>query len=196
MKSPTNHLALWVDLIDMIYTYTECRTQFGSDRQLAALLAEGKLYKVDRGLYSDRPYEKLLAIAEKRYPEAVVSLDSAFFYQGLTDVVPERLHLSTARDTTKIPDKRIRQHFVPAEILHVGEVRIMYNGSSVLTYDLERLCIDVVRYRNKLPCDLQKEVILSLRSRTHEMYPAKIDDYLDAFPFREKVLGIIEKEIF
>lgn len=180
----------------MIYTYTECRTQFGSDRQLASLLSDHTLYKVGRGLYSDRPYEKLLAIAEKRYPEAVVSLDSAFFYQGLTDAVPERLHLSTARNTTKIRDARICQHFVPAEILHVGEVRIMCNGLSILTYDLERLCIDVVRYRNKLPSDLQKEVVLALRSKAHEMYPAKIDDYLDAFPFRDKVLGIIEREIF
>ena len=180
----------------MIRTYTECLQEFGSPRAILALVKSGQLHKIERGLYSEDRFERLLAIAAKRYPKAVVSMQSAFYYQNLTDVVPDKLHLSTARNTTKIFDDRICQHFIPARALNVGVTDIMRNGIGVRTYDLERLCIDIVRNRTKLPYDLYKEVVLSLRNRAHEMYPAKIDDYLDAFPYRNKLFDMIEKEIF
>jgi len=135
-------------------------------------------------------------VARKRYPASVVTLDSAFFYQGLTDVIPDVLHLATDRKSSRIADKRIQQHFVPAEILHIGETRVMHNSSSIVTYDLERLSIEIVRMRTKFPFDFYKEVVNSLRNRAHEMYPAKIDDYLEHFPYRESVLDSVRKEIF
>ena len=50
--------------------------------------------------------------------------------------------------------------------------------------------------RTKFPYDFFKEVVNSLRSRVGEMYPAKIDDYLELFPYRESVMSAIRKEIF
>ena len=180
----------------MIWTYTECRERVGSDYAIRKKLEAGELHRVGWGLYSDKPSPGLPELAAKRYPDAVIALDSAFFYQGLTDVVPDRLHLATARDTTRIADRRIRQHFVPSSILGVGVAVIDWNGAPCRTYDLERLAIDAVRMRTKLPYELYKEVILSLRARSAELYPAKIDDYLDAFPHRDSILASIEKEVF
>lgn len=180
----------------MIRTYLECREWLGSDYAIRKKLDAGELYRVGWGLYSDKPSPGLPELAAKRYPATVVAMDSAFFYQGLTDVVPDRLHLATARDTTRIADRRIRQHFVPAAILGVGVAVIDWNGAPCRTYDLERLAIDAVRMRTKLPYELYKEVVLSLRARSAELYPAKIDDYLDAFPRRDSILASIEKEIF
>ena len=126
----------------------------------------------------------------------MITLDSAFFYQGLTDIIPESVHVSTDRTSSRIADKRIIQHFVPGKILRVGVAEITYNNSKITTYDLERLSIDVVRMKTKLPYELYKGVILSLRSRSNEIYPAKIDDYLDNFPYRESIADTIRKEIF
>jgi len=180
----------------VLKSHKECLETYGSDFLISKEITEGRLFRVDRGMYSDRKYVPLIEIAEKRYPHSVVTLDSAFYYHGLTDVIPDALHLATDRKAARIADRRICQHFVPAEILHVGETQITHNGSSVKTYDLERLCIEVVRNKPKLPYDFYKEVVLSLRSRAHEMYPAKIDDYLAFFPYRNKVFDLIEKEIF
>ena len=69
-------------------------------------MSEKALYKLDRGIYSDRPYVPFVEIAAKRYPNAVVTLDSAFYYQGLTDVVPDVLHLATDRKASRIADRR------------------------------------------------------------------------------------------
>ena len=50
--------------------------------------------------------------------------------------------------------------------------------------------------RARLPYELYKEVVLSLRARSADLYPAKIADYLEAFPRKDSVLDAIEKEIF
>lgn len=180
----------------MIKTHKECIETYGSDLSIAKEVAAGRLFRVDRGVYSDQAYVPFVEIVAKRYPDSVVTLDSAFYYQGLTDVLPDVLHLATDRKSARITDPRIRQHFVPAEILHIGEVTIPHNSSFVHTYNLERLAIEAVRMRTKLPYDFYKEVIISLRRRVHEMYPAKIDDYLPKFPRRESIMNSLRKEVF
>ena len=177
-------------------TYQECLAEYGSEYRVRKMLADGELHRTAHGLYSTEPYERLTAVAAVRYPNAVVSHDSAFFYHGLTDVYPDKLHLTVARDSVKIHNAGIKQHFVAAKLLEIGKTEIEYNGEKIRTYDLERLCIDLMRMRRKLPYDYYKEIVLSLRGRTHEMYPAKIDEYLDAFPHRSFIMTNIEKEIF
>ena len=180
----------------MIKTHKECIEMLGSDLAIGKAVMEKRLFRVDRGIYADRPFVPFIEIVQKRYPAAVVALDSAFFYQGLTDVIPEVVHLATDRGASRIADKRIMQHFVPERILCVGATKVSYNNSAVRTYDLERLAIEAVRMKTKLPYELYKSVILSLRSRVSELYPAKIDDYLDFFPYRESIADAIRKEIF
>lgn len=180
----------------MLSSHKELLETLKSDVAIAKAVADKRIFKVSRGIYSDKPYAPFVEIARKRYPNAVVTMESAFFYQGLTDVIPEVLHLATDRKASRIADIRVCQHFVPSELLHLGEIEIVYNSSKVLTYDLERLVIEVVRMRSKLPFDFYKEVISSLRARTHEMYPAKIDDYLQYFTYREAILDTIRKEVF
>jgi len=162
----------------MVKTFQECLSEFGSEYAIRGELAAGRLFRVGHGL------------------KAVVCLDSAFFYQGLTDVVPDALHLATARSAVRIRDANVRQHFVPAKLLDVGRTILVRNGTELRTYDLERLAIDAVRMRARLPYELYKEVVLSLRARSTDLYPAKIADYLEAFPRKDSVLDAIEKEIF
>ena len=180
----------------MLKTHKECLVIFKSDLNIAAALKDGRLYKVDRGIYSDKPFAPFVEIVQKRYPEAVITLNSAFFYHGLTDAIPEKVHIATDRQASRISDSRIIQHFVPETLLHLGEIEINYNNSPVRTYDLERLSIDVVRMSSKLPYELYKSVIRSLRLRSEELYPAKIDDYLEHFPYRDSLAKALRKEIF
>lgn len=180
----------------MLSTHKELIETLRSDVAIAKAVADKRLYRVDRGIYCDKPYAPFVEIAKKRYPESVVTMESAFFYQGLTDVIPDVLHLATDRKASRITDERICQHFVPTELVHLGEVEITYNSSKILTYDLERLAIEVVRMRNKLPYDFYKEVTSSLRGRIHEMYPAKIDDYLQKFAYADSIRAIIKNEVF
>ena len=102
----------------------------------------------------------------------------------------------TARNDGRIKDGRIRQYYVPAEVLKVGMVIRDFNGEKIRTYDIERLLIETARMKSELPSDLYKEVILEFRKRVEIMYPAKIGEYLVGFPKRDLIEKIIDEEVF
>lgn len=50
-----------------------------------------------------------LEIIVKKYPEAIITGASAYYYHNLTDVIPDKIYLATKREATRIRDKRIKQ---------------------------------------------------------------------------------------
>ena len=91
-------------------TRTECLEQYGSDYFIEKKIKEGKLYKVGKGIYSERRDVPEIALFACQYPNAVITMKSAFFYHGLTDVIPDKCDFATTRDEAKIRDKRIKQY--------------------------------------------------------------------------------------
>ena len=81
-----------------------------------------------------------------KYPNAVVTMKSAFFFHGLTDVIPDECDLATTRDAAKIKDKRVKQYFVSDSFFAEGieiadyksyDIRI-YNRESMLGWNVGR----------------------------------------------------------
>ena len=176
--------------------YKACVEHLGSPYQIEKAVADGCLFKMMSGVYSDSGSESELEVLQYRYPESVVTLGTAYYYYDLTDVVPETYDFLTARNARRIHDERIRQYYIPAEVLKVGMVVRTLNGEHVRTYDLERLVIETARMKSALPSDLYKEVILAFRRRSDEIAPSKIVEYLDRFPKRERIERIIDEEVF
>ena len=96
----------------------------------------------------------------------------------------------------KIKDPRVRQLFVPTGTCSVGVTEIEHCGERIRIFDKERLLIETVRYKTKLPDDLYHEVIGNYREVRHELYGAKIDDYLQSFPRKDVLYRIIRDEVF
>ncbi len=96
----------------MLLNYKEAIEEYGTDYKLQKALKRKDLYKIEKGIYSDRAnnftlYELLL----KKYPNAVLVKDSAFHFIKFSTSVPEKVHLGTARNALRITDKRVQQHF-------------------------------------------------------------------------------------
>lgn len=182
----------------MLLGFAELKTRYGSPYQIDKAIREGLCFKLEAGVYSDTGEEDELDIIQFKYPKAILTLESAFFYQNLTDTVPDLYCLATGMHSAKISDERVRQCFVAESLLPVGVTEIEYAGGKVRTYDLERLTIEVARMKARLPSDLYKEVVLALRGKTGEMYPAKIAEYLANHPFprKETIERIVYEEIF
>ena len=49
--------------------------------------------------------------------------------------------------------------------------------------------------RTKMPLDLYHDVVSSYRRDADTLYPAKMEDYLDAFPKREVIFDVIKREV-
>ena len=180
----------------MYLDYNECRRRFGSPYQIDKAVADGRLTKIEPGVYSDGGRVSELATVQFKYPRGILAFESAYFYHDLTDVIPDAYHLATPSNAPAINDPRVRQYYFPPAIYAVGVVEIDYCGDKVRTYDLERLLIDTARMKSKLPSDLYKEVILSFRSRIGSLSEEKIGSYLPFFPKRNMIERILYEEVF
>ncbi len=56
------------------------------------------------------------------------------------------------------------------------------NGISIRVYPEERLLIELIRHRNKLPFDYYKEIIGSYRRKLYELDEEWLEDNIDRFP--------------
>ena len=169
---------------------------FGSHYQIKKLIEDGRLYKLEPGIYSDSIEHRLVEIVQFKYPTSVVTLNSAYYYYDLADSVPEKLHLAMERRGTSIIDNRVIEHQVPVGTLELGAIKINLHGIPMRIYDRERLLIETIRNATKLPYDLYKEVIESFRNIKQELYPSKMTDYIEHLPRKNAILRAVEKEVF
>ncbi len=176
-------------------TRAECIEKYGSDYYIEKQIAEGKLYKVGKGVYSEEKYVPEIALYAYKYPKAVLTMKSAFFYHGLSDVVPDECDFATKRNAAKIKDKRVKQYFVPDDFFDEGIETANYKGYDILVYNKERMLIELVRYKSKLPFDYYKEIILNYRKILPQLNIQKIQDYALASPKSSKVLETLQMEV-
>lgn len=180
----------------MIYTYKECREKYKTDYEIRKLLSEGGLKRISRGIYSDETYESDLSIISKTYPYAVFTLNSAFYYHGLTDTIPRLYYLMTDKDATKIKDKRIFQFFDNRDSLTLGMEKKNYSGTEIRIFNRERMLVELVRNKNKLPFDYYKEIISNYRKLLFELDIQAIQEYAMQLPKTKLVLETLQLEVF
>ncbi len=180
----------------MLYTFTDCKKKFGSPYQIEKAIHTGMLVKMGIGEYSDTGDEDELEIIQWRYPQAALTLDSAFFYHDLTDSIPDKYYLATDRKARPINDPLVKQFYMPTGTFELGLTTIEFCGNRVRTYDLERLLIETVRMKNKLSADLYKEVVLAFRKRTDALSSYRLSTYLPHFSKRDTIEKIIYEEVF
>ena len=180
----------------MVMNFSDCCEKYGGRYRTDKLIRMGELHKVAPGLYSDKAEWSDIEVMLARYPRAVVTLQSAYYYYDLSDSIPDVFHLATDRDATKICDDRVVQHFIPNGTIGIGVVSGKFLDEEVSRiFDKERLLIETVRMRTKMPLDLYHEVVGNYRKEAAALYPAKMEDYLDSFPKRDVIFDVIKKEV-
>ena len=64
----------------MILTYQQCIEKYGSDYNIKKKIKNDKLYQLEKGIYSDKQFCSMLDIITVKYPQAVFSGRSAYYY--------------------------------------------------------------------------------------------------------------------
>lgn len=179
----------------MLYSFDECIKKYNNQYQIEKMIQSEKLYKIDRGIYSDKKQVSELEILVFKYPNAVFAMDSAFYYHGLTDVIPDEFYLATDRDAAKIHSANVKQIFYQETIFPIGVDSISYQNVIIQIYDKERMLIELIRNKNGLPFDYYKEIIESYRKITYELDIEKLQDYIIQFPKKEYIMNAIQLEV-
>lgn len=179
----------------MLFSFDDCIRRYDSQYHIEKMIRADKLYKISRGVYSDKKRVSELEVVAFKYPNAVFTMDSAFYYHGLTDVIPDLFHLATDRNAAKICSPSIKQLFYQDTLFPIGITSLSYQSSVIRIYDKERMLIELIRKRDTLPFDYYKEIIHSYRRLTYELDIEKLQDYILHFPKKTHIMNAIQLEV-
>ena len=180
----------------MIQTYKDCIKTYKTDYGIRKALLSGELRRISRGIYSNAPYDSELSVISKMYPYAVFTMNSAFYYHGLTDDIPSSYYLMTDKDATKINNKLVKQLYDNNNSLSLGVEKKELNGTEINIFNRERMLIELMRNKNKLSFDYYKELVASYRRIVNELDIQTVQDYAVRLPKTRLVMDTIQMEIF
>ena len=180
----------------MIFTTKELLSRGDTEYSIRKKVASGELHLVERGVYSD---ESSLFIDEvflaKKYPNAVLTFLSAYYLHDLTDSVPDSFFLATEQHSFPIRRKDVRQSYQDPSFFSVGISRMEVEGGSVRIYDLERMLLETIRLRERMPADLYYEVMDSFRRRKGDLDFHRIAEYAKHFKNGDSLLHRIKSSL-
>lgn len=172
-----------------------CIAEYGSDYLVKKKVEEGKLYRVGKALYSESRYVPELAVIAYKYPKAVVTMETAFYIHGLTDLIPDIYDFATDRDGAKIRSSRVRQYFVPSLLFDKGSESVDYNGYTIRIYSRERMLVELLRYKNKLPYDYYKGVLREYRKIIDKLDLEALDECIQCAPRCNRIREMLQAEV-
>jgi len=179
-----------------VKTRAECIKEYGSDYLINQMVNAGKLFRIDKGVFSETKSVPDLAVITFKHPSAVVTMDTAFYLYEFTDEIPDLYSLATKREAAPINDQRVKQVFIPKDLLNIGKTTIDYKGYTIPIFDRERMLIELVRYKSKIPYNYYKEILNNYRSILPQLNPEKIRDYAEAMPKKDMVIRTIRTEVY
>ena len=180
----------------MLYFRNELDKSKYSTYQLNKAIENKELFKVDNGLYSDKEFVNPLEIIVKKYPNAIFTSDSAYYYYDLTDVIPDYFYLATKRTDSRISDKNIKQVFIPNELFELGKTQIEVENIKINIYDEERMLVELIRKKNLIPFYYYKEIISNYRKKTDELDIYKIQEYISYYKNESSLYDTLMREVF
>lgn len=130
---------------------------------LAMLVADGKLERVNRGIYiSSDSIEDVMFSMQRKYSKLVYSHETALFMHDLTDRTPI-VYSATVPSGYKIVKNisdRSKIYYIKKELYNKG----MINGSTIFgntvkVYNIERTICDIVRSRNRIDIQILTDAL-------------------------------------
>jgi len=179
----------------MLYNWREINTIYGYPRKIREALNKGELYKVARGYYSDKPYINPFILIAAKYPYAIITMNTAFYIYGLTDVIPEKTFLATMRNATRIADNSVTQVFLSKDVFEQGKTQQDYDGVAITIYDRERMLVEALRNSKSMPFDYYKEIISGYRRISGDLDYQKVEDYISLFKKSKFLFNRLRHEV-
>lgn len=180
----------------MIYTFKECKEKYGTLYMINKAVKNEELYKIEKGYYSNKPHEPEISLISIKYPDAVFTMNSAFYYHNLTDTIPDKYFLATDKDAAKISDKRVIQKYENSDIMNLGIIQMKQDGAIIKIYNKERMLLELIRNKNNMPFDYYKEILNNYRKIVYNLNIRDIQDYADELPKNKMIIETLRLEVF
>ena len=180
----------------MLYRTDEILKKYKTNIELEKAIKNKKIFKIDHVIYSDKAIVNPIILFSKKYENSIITMDTAFYFYNLTDIIPDKVYLATNRNSNTIKRENIIQVWVPKEKLNVGKEKIKVNGNTINIYNKERLLVELIRKRNQIPFDYYKEIINNYRKIVDTLDSYKIEQYIALYKNENTLGNIILREVY
>lgn len=128
---------------------------------LQMMVAEGKLERVDRGVYvtTDAIKDEMYYM-QMKYPKLIYSHETALYLHGLSDRTPFQYSASVPSGYKAVGSvaKRFKVYYIKRELHEMGiETVQSSHGNPIKTYNIERTICDLIRSRNRIEVQILNE---------------------------------------
>lgn len=131
-----------------VYSTKELEKILGSRKVIPNFIERNYIFQISRGYFAtaDIAYDKAFyLLAQKNYPDYILSAQTALFYHGLSNFQDDLIHLDYSKDEAfKRESKTFCFHRVVNERLQHTE-KIMINGVELKIYTLERSVFEALK---------------------------------------------------
>ena len=180
----------------MIFTYKEVYKKYGNDYGIKMAIHRGEIFKINRGIYSEKRNVNPLVFYSKKYPKSIITMDTAFYYYGLTDFISDKVYLAIGKHARVIKDENVVALYVDESILNYGKITVLVENETVNIYDKERLLVELVRKKNQISFDYYKEIISNYRKIADELDMSKIEKYMSLYKNELNIGNSLLREVF
>ena len=180
----------------MVFNYKELIKKYGSYYQIQKAVKSEQLFKIEKGIYSDKKNNHYLEIFTVKYPNAIISGDSAYYYYDLTDVIPNKIYMTTDRNSGRFNDESIVQSFSIDSLLLLGKTTINFEGVKINIYDRERMLLELMKNKNNTSYDYYKEIVDNYRKMKDKLDVYKLQEYANYYQNGDKLMSMIQDEVF
>lgn len=90
----------------------------------------------------------------------------------------------------------LAKRYVPDKIFSLGLVEQEQEGTTIRIYDKERMLIELLRYKDKLPYDYYKEILRNYRKIVDLLDIERVQEYATIFPKSEILWKRLDEEVF
>lgn len=143
---------------------------------LQMMVAEGKLERVDRGVYvSTDSIEDEMFSMQTKYPKLIYSHETALYLHGLSDRTPFEYSASVPSGY-KVVDTvadRFKIYYIKKEFHELGvETVKSSHGNPIRTYNVERTICDLIRSRSRIDIQILNDALkrfVKLKSADHSL---------------------------
>jgi len=143
---------------------------------LQMMVAEGKLERVDRGVYvSIDAIEDEMYAMQTKYPKLIYSHETALYLHGLSDRTPFEYSASVPSGYKVVGSvaDRFKIYYIKKELHELGlETMKSSHGNPIRAYDVERTVCDLIRSRSRIDVQILNDALkrfVRLKSADHSI---------------------------
>ena len=179
----------------MIYMHNDFIKRGYKDYHIKRLMKEGKLYFIEKGVYSTKKEINYFEYIVKKHPNAIINLWTACYCYGFLKENKKPYVIATKQKDRKIKNDNLKQIFMSDDLYHLGINILKFEGVQIKTFDIERLLIEVVRNKPNIDYEVYKEITESYRKLKNLLNKRKLQSYLPFFKDK-RIVNRIATEIF